>query len=157
MSDKKKEEWERFEHDMAKAFGGKVINGSGRYACHKGDFKNDKFLGDCKCTASQTYQVSHDFLQMLTMWAINESKMPIMPIRFLSQIGEDIDVVVMPSYVYMENGGIEPDTYNKRNKVHALRGEKVKDIVYAFSLGGIEYISIPVADFLGVVHGYQNS
>lgn len=89
--------WAQWEETVKDKLNGKLVKASGRYVGYKGDVKTSKFLCDCKATETRIYTLTGEMWHKLSMWALNEGKMPLMAILIIPD--KEIGVVSLNDYL----------------------------------------------------------
>ena len=85
MIKRKKEKWEKHEDFTANLLQGKIVRGSGRMTCDKGDVKVDSekgnFLIECKHTKGTGYRISKPLWEKILREARSEDRIPALSIE----------------------------------------------------------------------------
>lgn len=82
LSRNKNSSWHQWELDVAEIFGGTVSPGSGNGMMRKADVKSEHYLIDCKYTEAKSYYLSANLWNRIAMWGRNESRIPLIAVRF---------------------------------------------------------------------------
>lgn len=99
--------WSAWEKKVALDIGGDLVRASGRFDLFKGDVKTDRFLIDCKETASSGFDLHDSFWGRLSSWARNEQRVPAVAVRAESP---EAEVAVVDELTFAETSALAYDT-----------------------------------------------